>query len=254
MKKIPLYLSGFVLLLLLKPLLVELFSADLSSTVLGYVFDIVVRVLIAAYSLWLIYKSGYPSFNGLEPRLKISNLQVLILPLLICIYFISRKDFNQVEAGLVLAFILSCTFTGVAEELFFRGLIFPAFFSGRKNAYLAAILSSVVFGLVHFINLFRQPDNFSGILSQAIFAFSIGVYFSGLLIRTGSIFIPVLVHALVNIAFSGFARGSMHSIKDAASTGDQITTWVIFSLIFLSGIFMIRLNLDKFSVAKKIVE
>ena len=68
---------------------------------------------------------------------------------------------------------------------------------GRKKAYLvSALLSSCVFGLIHFENLIEQ--SFIGTVMQVYFAFAIGLCFCGVYLFSGTLLIPILLHGIVD--------------------------------------------------------
>lgn len=105
-------------------------------------------------------------------------------------------------AGLV--YFLAMIATGVAEELIFRGLLFRAM--SRKNVRSAIILTSVLFGAGHIVNLI----NGSGAtllenLCQVAYAIAIGFLLVAALIRSKSLIPCMITHAAFN-ALSVFAN------------------------------------------------
>ena len=83
----------------------------------------------------------------------------------------------------------------VAEELFFRGLLFQAF-ARRWNVVSAAILSSVVFSLVHVRSLETQS------LLIAAGVFVAGLVFARLFWRSGTLWAAIVGHMTVNAAWT----------------------------------------------------
>ena len=80
----------------------------------------------------------------------------------------------------------------VSEELFFRGFLFGGL-RGRMSFWGAAVVSGVVFGLVHL------PGGPLQVPPLAVF----GVLLAWLYERTGSLWPPILMHAIQNaISFS----------------------------------------------------
>ena len=77
---------------------------------------------------------------------------------------------------------------GTVEEIVFRGFLFWQF-SHFMPIIPAMLLANVLFGMCHYG---------SG-LKNAFFAFSLGVLFSIIFWYTGSLWIPMLVHVLVDI-------------------------------------------------------
>lgn len=73
----------------------------------------------------------------------------------------------------------------ILEEIVFRKVIFGAFFK-RFNFIISALLSSVVFAIVHF--------DFTHLLIYT----AIGFTFSYLYVKTGRILVPIAAHVAVN--------------------------------------------------------
>jgi len=91
--------------------------------------------------------------------------------------------------GDVVAAFLIVVAAPVAEELFFRGLIFAGIRSA-SGFWVAAAISGAIWGLVHYTG----SDSWPVILQLAIF----GVILAWLYERTGSIRPTIAVHALNN--------------------------------------------------------
>lgn len=105
-------------------------------------------------------------------------------------------------AGLV--YFLAMLATGVAEELIFRGFLFRAM--SRRNVRSAIIVTSVLFGVGHIVNLI----NGSGAtllenLCQVAYAISIGFLLVAVLLRSKSLIPCMITHAAFN-ALSLFAN------------------------------------------------
>lgn len=73
----------------------------------------------------------------------------------------------------------------IMEEIIFRKIIFGALYS-RTNFFIAALLSSAIFGIIH-----GEPVH---ILIYA----SMGFVFAFLYVKTKRIIVPILVHMLMN--------------------------------------------------------
>ncbi|MBK7935850.1 MAG: CPBP family intramembrane metalloprotease [Lewinellaceae bacterium] len=187
-----------------KPLREFLSASGWEETKAKLVAGSIVRFFILGALVWAIRKLRFESFNGIGKGAGVRNLHALIIPLgFILMGLMSNfQTYLDADKYLLLLFVLSVFLVGFVEEITFRGLILPLFiksFSGRKGVlYWSAVLSALMFGSVHFINLFREPGNLVGITSQVFFALSIGVFFAGLLLRTGNIILPALLHGLVN--------------------------------------------------------
>lgn len=97
-------------------------------------------------------------------------------------------DFGKAGIGLWASFFVTVIVAPITEEIYFRGFLFPAF--KRYGAVMAALLSSLVFGIVHFQ------------LNVSIYTFLLGLFLCFMYQRLKSIWPGVGLHMLNNfIAF-----------------------------------------------------
>lgn len=234
-----------------KPLRELLLSFQMDDLTAKHSSGIVVRALLILLTFLLIKKLKFERFTGLTTLRKYRNLQAIIFPLVFISMglFSNWKTYINAELFTLLLFIFFVITVGFLEELIFRGTIFPlcikAFKNARRPILVGAIVSSSLFGIVHFFNLFSQPENLKGIISQVFFALSIGIFFSGLLVRTQNIIIPALIHAFVNFSFGS---GELKAVVEDMSKVNEgmginwssiIPTTLFFSFIMAGGIYMI---------------
>jgi membrane protease YdiL (CAAX protease family) len=244
----------------LRELLVEiLLEKQLAKEISG----ITIRLMLISIIFFIINKLRLTTFTGLNSWQKVRNLQAILIPMAFIILGIANNwsTYAKTEIHLLLLFIISTFAVGIVEEFAFRGTIFPllikSFINAKQPIVISAVMSSLMFGLIHFINIFSQPENIIGITSQVFFATSIGVFFCGLLVRTENLLIPSAFHALVNFSFgAGELNQSVKEIsgiKEAANLNlnSIVPTTIFFSFIFISGIFMI-LKTDKEVILKKL--
>jgi len=211
----------------------------------------------------LIKKFHLLDFTGLKSWRKYKNIQAVFIPLVFVTVGIAANwnTYVNTDLRILLLFALSTMAVGIFEELAFRGTILPLLilsFANTKQPILkSAVLSSLMFGLVHLINLFSQPENVIGIISQVFFALAIGVFFCGLMVRTENILIPCMLHALVNFSFG--AGELKQTIQETTTTNESslinwdslIPTTIFFLFIFFGGVFMI-LKTDKETILAKL--
>jgi membrane protease YdiL (CAAX protease family) len=91
---------------------------------------------------------------------------------------------------LVLAIIAAVVLAPVAEEFLFRGLLHRSL-RGRLSLLPATAISSLVFAVVHVDVLFSQPLAMAGLVL-------VGVILALAYERTGSLVVPVVIHAVHN--------------------------------------------------------
>ncbi len=207
------------------------------------------RVLIIILSIYLIIKNKIHRVSNVLNPLQISNLQAISIPLILFLLalFINKHNFENSNVENTIVFLLSAFCVGIAEEMAFRGFLFPYITKHSKNIILSMMVNSLIFGLFHYINLFKTPKNIYGISTQVAFAFSIGMFFCGLLLRTKNIYVLGVLHFLFNISFgSGELKQINQIIESNARASPNIASiaiiLIIFALIAVSGLIMKRMS------------
>lgn len=106
-----------------------------------------------------------------------------------------------------LLFALSALLIGFQEEAWLRGIFLEAL-RPRYGVYGAVILSSLLFGTLHLSHLF-SGGQVGAVALQVLVTMLFGLIFAGIRLRTGSIWLPVLLHALVDFfSFVGTSAGA----------------------------------------------
>jgi membrane protease YdiL (CAAX protease family) len=113
---------------------------------------------------------------------------------------INRNHFD-VNPYLHIVFIFKCFVTGYFEEIVFRVFLFNSImqshaFLQKKNVFRSYILTSVLFGLVHFVNV--SSFDFFSVLNQILLAFGLGMIFQLLLAKYNNILFIATIHSLIN--------------------------------------------------------
>ncbi len=244
---------GFALFLAVgRPLkgLIENYGFD--ETLAQMVAGILVRSFILIALVIVMRKLQVSRFLGIDQKPSIKGVQPMLIPLVIILMslFGDTRVYINAGLGLLTLFLIDNLLVALVEELTFRGVILPLIIKtrlGKKHIILVSvIMASSIFGLMHYLNLFREPGNFLGITSQVVFATSIGIYLGGLLLRTRNIFFPIVIHFLVNVAFGkGVLRPDQNEVLTNAP-GDPfewssfLLTMGIFACIAIGGIYTIR--------------
>lgn len=152
-------------------------------------------VALFAYGLVLVVGSPSLQYFGL-PHLTIKTLFVVICLVPSLIKFttgdnLESKDVLYSFAGIIFLILIS-----LGEEIFCRGFLFGIF--KRFGMWKAIWLSSLIFGLLH-LNLYRG-ENWDPWRAYAHVwsAFSFGVLACAVMITTGSIWLSVVMHTVLN--------------------------------------------------------
>ena len=169
----------------------------------GYVKSVCVYCACVPLCVILLYFSGYRVFNGA------SRIYCFFIALVVSInnfpfsaYFKGVSAITQRNAAYAAVFIANCLLTAFFEELLFRGMLFNALYESSsktfKGVFRSIIISSVVFGAAHFLNLLGGAA-FLPTLAQAGYTTLIGALCAFLLFKTRNVIFPCLMHAVYNV-------------------------------------------------------
>lgn len=98
--------------------------------------------------------------------------------------------------------IVSMLLIGFIEEMIFRGFLFRILLK-KDSAPVAVIISAVTFGIGHIVNLFAGQASIETVV-QVLFAIAWGFIFTFVFYKSGSLWVCIMVHGLVDV-FSKFA-------------------------------------------------
>jgi len=115
----------------------------------------------------------------------------------------------------------------------FRGIVLTVFL-GKYSERKSIIFSALGFGLIHLLNL-ANGSELVWVLGQVVWAFTLGLFYGYVFVRTRSLLPPMIVHYLGNV-FIGSLTGYMQS---RASIEIQALFGVIFSLGIVPTTLMI---------------
>ena len=165
--------------------------------------------LVWLAAIWYFYPQALVRF-------KVKLSKKVLIGLLLVLFFTAGPVYNAdfAHSSIFDAFIgiLFSMGIGIDEELFSRGLIFGAFES--YGIQVAAIISAVHFGLLHFGNVIWGSQSFSYTSTQVVGAMAFGYLCVGLMLYTKTIWVPVLFHALVDFPMQ---------LESSASYNDAVT-------------------------------
>ncbi|MFT8466514.1 MAG: CPBP family intramembrane glutamic endopeptidase [Liquorilactobacillus satsumensis] len=153
------------------------------------------------------------------------NLVLTLITALIIIGVMNEKNFL---AAFTIGLIASTT-----EEYLFRGIILVTllrlFWRSTKQStriLFPAIISSVLFGLEHFLNLYSQ--NFSLTTIQVCQTMAMGFLFASLFIRTKNLLFPIICHFGIDFVVTAF-WGVQNT--NNASFGGAVSVAILYIMI-----------------------
>ena len=212
---------------------------DMSGPV-GLVVSI--AVMMAVYKWWF-----RPEFEGmLKGDLPKGFLLGLFeLGFVILSFLLSALTGYQINPKPLSAQILFVSLAaGMTEELIFRGVVVSTLMRQWKDQNkfrTAALVSGIIFGLIHALNVFAGADPL-GTLFQVISAIGIGVFFSAVYLRTGSIVPCMFYHTVHDILAIAGSSGVTDSGIIATSSLDKSDLINLVLTVVLAAIafYMLR--------------
>lgn len=165
---------------------------------------------------------------GLRPVRQRRNLRVLVFPALTVAYGFAL-GFRQAPIGTLVFVLLSVALAGVVEEVAFRGVLLTSLRS--RGMWPAVAVSSALFGLMHVTNMFLGSPWYS-VLLQVTFAAMAGAGYAAMRLRTGSLWPPILLHALYDLTFR------VAAVEPASMFANSVhllhgVGWLIYALVVL---------------------
>ncbi|MGT2930134.1 CPBP family intramembrane glutamic endopeptidase [Streptococcus dentasini] len=160
-------------------------------------------------------------------RMQTNTILIIIgLAGLILLGVISISDFRPFN--LTWGYLFTGIRAGLLEEIWVRYALllcllraFRTIKSQRLSIMAAVLLSSFIFGSLHFLNLTSGQD-FANTLNQVIYATAIGVLFALIYLYTGKLSLLVGFHALVDIIYFSMTSSIMR--VEQLNWTDFITT------------------------------
>lgn len=148
--------------------------------------------------------------------------------------------------GILVLFVLLYASVGFIEEILFRGIILPLMLrkwgGTRRGIYMAVLLSSSIFGLLHLINLFAGRRTLLSTVSQIVYGIFFGVYFAAVLLRNRSIWPVIFTHALFDLCgnFEAVSVGGTFGLVKEATLNNALVSALVCLPLLLYGLFILR--------------
>ena len=200
------------------------------------VLELLVELVLAVLAIALLTALRSWRTVGFRALRRLSDLRLYWIPLLpvlpvvvAAIIGISRMRFEE-----VLFFVILAGLIGFVEEVFFRGLILQAL--APEGLWRAAVVSSIVFGLMHLLNLLFGADLVATLL-QTAYATAMGFGFAAVTLRTGSLWPLIAIHAAIDFAGFVTAQGTVMG----SVTPTEIAIYALYIVVFAGyGVLMMR--------------
>ena len=179
--------------------------------------------------------------EGINAGIKEYGLPALIATILVAISFcigLSPLDNKPTVWRVIIEGIIYYVGVGIMEELYLRGLlqnIIEKLFGNNKNASLYAILiASVLFGFGHIFGALGQPV--VTIICKVVWATGLGVYFGAIYVKTRNLWVPIILHIIVDLCGIPVCFSSTSEYPDIA----LVVSLISFVLLGVYGIYVLR--------------
>lgn len=189
----------------------------------------------AALALAVAWRNGAGPM-GLGAPKPFTSIRLVWLPLAYVCAMLAVDVLIGVPAPATLLVVaINMILVGLSEEVMFRSIVFHGMLA-RFRIWPAVLLTSLLFGAVHTLNVFGTGQ-LQPALMQSLTAFMQGVAYQAIRLRTGSVWPMVGVHALWD--FSLVLPGLSHPAGDSGSGGSLLPV-VVALPVFLYGLFLLR--------------
>jgi membrane protease YdiL (CAAX protease family) len=127
-----------------------------------------------------------------------------------------------------------------AEELAFRFFIPANLWRLGYSVGRICVTGSILFSLMHLLNLVKGEYDFFGVLNQLVFAFFMGILLFSIYYLTGSLVIAWIYHFLANLPGRLSALQQTETIAGDQGGGNGLLASLVM-LLFLSPLIIISL-------------
>jgi hypothetical protein len=229
----------FTILIVATITLVNLVSSDaitITPEMPPALLELISELVLAAVAVVLLTTRRSWRTVGFRSLRRLKDFRLYWVPVLPLLPVVAAvvHGLSRMHTGEILAYLMLACVIGFVEEVFFRGLILQALAS--YGLWWAASISSIIFGLMHVLNLLYGAD-FLATLLQAAYAAAMGFGFAAVTLRTGAIWPVIVIHALTD--FAGFVTAGSTLMTSMTAT-DTIVYALYFVVFLVYGIFMMR--------------
>lgn len=199
-------------------------------------------VFAVAYLLNQVY---FKQHVGWFNRYDLGAQLYTALPAIIIVAFLDSPTMLVPDFQIKFKVIIICLLVGLAEEYLFRGIVLGIFLKLLHNNALGAVVgSSIMFGLIHLMNLKSLPIGY--VSAQVIFAAAIGILFGTIYLKTRNLGIVVALHALRDM----FPMFSKKMMAQAAQTSFSMASLYVTVIFLLIAFVIAYIQLQNFQIEK----
>jgi membrane protease YdiL (CAAX protease family) len=170
-------------------------------------------------------------------------------PIAVSLYIVGHflsADYSKVSFSVIIAILIATAFVGFTEELLTRGFMVKMVRESGKSEFWVAVISSLVFGLMHSTNILTG-QSLSNTAVQLVITFMFGIVMYISLRVTGFLWVTILLHWLYDASLF-IQTGSITSSEISAVGPFAIVasfSGILVPLVGFLSLFFIRGNYSK---------
>lgn len=196
---------------------------ELVSTSVGWHFAAAIALLVTALVVF-----RWKDMRFTRPH---SLVHIMWFPSIYLVFFAGGLIFvGAPSLSVVIFVVINTLMVGASEEIMFRGVLFRAL-EKAMPIWPAIIVTSVLFGAVHSLNVFITGDLMPSVI-QSIAAGMSGLVFMAIVIRTGSIWPAIVYHFIWDCLL--FLLGSVASAANPETAAADVGAIALFGPILLN--------------------
>ncbi|SFV01532.1 CPBP family intramembrane glutamic endopeptidase [Butyrivibrio sp. INlla21] len=158
----------------------------------------------------------------------------------------------RLDTASIIIYVVALFFgAGICEEFLTRAITMnflrSALGNTKKGTVLAIILSSLPFGLLHFINL--SNGDVIGTLGQVLYAIGFGVLLGAMYVRSKNIWANVVIHFIFDLSLLMYGvifRGQAFTIAELLGNSHVLLkSFGLFALTTAIGLYLLKGNYNE---------
>lgn len=207
---------------------------------------IILNGVVIALTILIIKRENLSPVSGIAISTMRKPHLYLITVLYLIVFTNGFRSFRLISSQesvltfTVIIFLIKSLSVGFFEEIVFRSLIqsliLRKFHSINIKTSFGLLVSSLIFGLAHLINLNSENYTFFGVISQIFAATCLGYLFGVILLITKNIYPIIFIHSLISF-FSLFGSLYPNYFPEKQAILEQSLTSTFFSILFTILLF-----------------
>ena len=228
----------------------------ISSTIPKTILSTLIKLVLSAIFIFLTIKV-YKLKIGFGKSKLVKGLFWFGLVLCIATVFnfvggYIKPEISFIQAlPMIMLYLVYSISVGLYEEIACRGFVFGLFRKyfgdSKKGIYLSVLLSALVFGCAHFVNLIVYPELVISTIAQVISASLVAVLFAVIYYRTENLLPCIILHSAFDFAgffWFCFAKDIDQMMSTSNTTDSDIISALAFiglsSTFLISGLWQLR--------------